>query len=211
MLFFGHIGLTIGITRVCQDLITYQRRGQNNSPDNYQPEANIVKKRNSLVGIQQKMRFIDYRFILLGSLLPDIIDKPVWLFTSSSVRWDGRGYSHTFLFSFVLLIIGLVLAARWKKAQLLTISVGSFFHLIFDQMWLNPTALWWPLLGPIPREQIPNYLALLWEQFLSNPYTYVSESLGLIILVYISIRIITKKRVVYFLKTGHIDIVPKDS
>jgi inner membrane protein len=208
MLFFGHIGLTIGITKVFQNLMTSQRRDLEISSSRFQPSTNRGRKDTLLIGIQKKMRFIDYRFILLGSLLPDIIDKPVWLFTSSSVRWDGRGYSHTFLFSFVLLVIGLVLAARRKKAQLLTISVESFFHLIFDQMWLNPIALWWPLLGTIPREQIPNYLALLWEQFLSDPYTYVSESLGLIILVYISIRIITKKRVRYFLKTGHIDIFP---
>jgi hypothetical protein len=117
MLFFGHIGLTIGITKVFQNLMTSQRRDLEISSSRFQPSTNRGRKDTLLIGIQKKMRFIDYRFILLGSLLPDIIDKPVWLFTSSSVRWDGRGYSHTFLFSFVLLVIGLVLAARRKKAQ----------------------------------------------------------------------------------------------
>ncbi len=209
MLFFGHIGLTIGITKVCQVLMTSKRPDFHNSSLD-RPSA-VKRSRISafLKNIQGKMKFIDYRFLLLGSLLPDIIDKPLWLFTNSSLHWDGRGYSHTFLFSFVLLVMGLVLEIRWKKAQLLTVSVGSFFHIIFDQMWLNPTALWWPLLGPIPREAIEGYLAFLWKEFLANPYTYISESLGLAITLYIAVRVIVKKRVRYFIKTGNIDLASR--
>ncbi len=209
MLFFGHIGLTIGITKVCQILITSKRPEVADSSLEQQAEVNRSRTGAFLTNIQGKMKFIDYRFLLIGSLLPDIIDKPLWLFANSSLHWDGRGYSHTFLFSFVLLAAGLILAIRWKKAQLLTVAVGSFFHLIFDQMWLNPTALWWPLLGPIPTEVIEGYLAFLWKEFLANPYTYVSESLGFVITLYIALRVIAKKRVGYFLRTGNIDIASR--
>jgi membrane-bound metal-dependent hydrolase YbcI (DUF457 family) len=153
------------------------------------------------------MKLIDYRFILLGCLLPDIIDKPLWLFTNNIFfNWDGRGYSHTFLFSLVLLVFGLILAARWKKVQLLTVSAASFLHLVFDMMWLNPTALWWPLLGPIPREQIEGYLLFLWNGLLSDPYTYISECLGLIIILFIGIRVIWKNKVTDFIKTGGLNL-----
>jgi inner membrane protein len=207
MLFFGHVGLTIGITKVCQDLLTSRRNDLRVSPPGDQPAANINRQDTFLNNLQEKLKFIDYRCVLLGSLLPDIIDKPLWLFTNNTLNWDGRGYSHTCLFSFALLVVGLVLAIRWKKSWLLTVSIASFFHLIFDLMWLNPTALWWPLLGPIPREQIPEYLSFLWRAFLSDPFTYISESLGLLITLFIAFRIIWKKQVTYLLKTGLIDTI----
>ena len=207
MLLFGHIGLTIGISKVFQDLITLKRPDFRKSHPYDEPTAIKENDDNLLNKIREKVKFTDYRLILLGCLLPDIIDKPMWLFTNNTLKWDGRGYSHTFMFTLVLLIIGLVLAVRWKKAWLLTISIGSVFHLIFDQMWLNPTALWWPLLGPIPREVIPEYFSYLWKDFLANPFTYISESVGLLVTLFIIISIIRGKKVMHFLKTGDLGFI----
>jgi inner membrane protein len=152
------------------------------------------------------MRSIDYRFVLLGSLLPDIIDKPIWIFTNANFPWNGRGYAHTFLFNFVLLIAGLILTTRWNKIWLLTISLCSFIHLVLDQMWLDPTTLWWPFLGPIQREATAGWLLSLWSELISNPYVYVSEAVGLIITLYIALRLVASRRGMHFLKTGDIDL-----
>ena len=205
MLFFGHIGITTGIVKVCQELITASKPGSTKPCLESQSVTASSDKRFLPDSIREKMRAIDYRFVLLGSLLPDIIDKPVWMFTNSNFQWDGRGYAHTFLFNFVLFIAGLILATRRNKTWLLTISLCSFIHLVFDQMWLNSTTLLWPLLGPIQRGATAGWLSALWHGLISNPYVYVSETLGLIITLYIALRLMVSGRVTHFLKTGHID------
>lgn len=205
MLFFGHIGITTGIVKVCQELIMASKLGHNKTY--LEPQSGTVSstKRLLLDGIRDKMRSIDYRFVLLGSLLPDIIDKPVWMFTNSNFQWNGRGYAHTLLLNFVLLVIGLILATRRNKTRLLTISLSSFIHLVFDQMWLNPTTLLWPLMGPIQRGPTIGWLASLWHGLISNPYIYISETMGFIITLYIALCLMVSGRMMHFLKTGDID------
>jgi len=205
MLFFGHVGITTGIVKVCQELVTTRRFGQNKAYAD--PKSGTTQARKHLLtdNLRDKMRSVDYRFLILGSLLPDIIDKPIWMFTASNFPWNGRGYAHTFLFNFVLLIIGLILSICLGKTWFLTISVGSFFHLIFDQMWRLPVTLWWPLLGPIPRETTAGWLPSLWQALISNPYIYISETIGFIIILYLFLRLLVSHRVIFFLKTGNID------
>jgi membrane-bound metal-dependent hydrolase YbcI (DUF457 family) len=205
MLFFGHIGITTGVVKICQELTLGRESNRNEILLKSQSGKVQCRQHNPRDNIRDKIAAIDYRFVFLGSLLPDIIDKPMWLFTANNLGWAGRGYAHTFLFSLLLLIGGLILASRWNKTWLITVAVGCFFHLIFDQMWLNPTALWWPLLGPIPREAPAGWLFSLAEGLMSNPYVYISETVGFIITCYIGLRLMISGRVRYFLKTGDID------
>ena len=204
MLFFGHIGITTGIVKVCQDVIAASSFV---SKPRLEPQSGTTPgtKRLILSSVRVKMRSIDYRSVLLGSLLPDIIDKPAWMFTNSNFLWDGRGYAHTFLFNFSLLIASLVLTTRRNKTWLLTISLCSFIHLVFDQMWLNPTTLWWPLLGPIQRGATAGWFSALWHGLISNPYVYVPETIGFITTLYVALRLMVSGRVMHFLKTGDID------
>ena len=205
MLFFGHIGITTGVVKVCQKLTTGRKSVHSEIPG----KLHSIKDQNKHFFLQgniyDKIKSIDYRFVLLGSLLPDIIDKPMWLFTSNQFDWAGRGYAHTFLFNFFLLILGLILVTRWNKTWLITIALCSFIHLIFDQMWLNPTTLWWPLMGPISREATVGWLSSLTQRLKTNPYVYVSETAGFIITLYLSLRLVIQKRVTHFLKTGNLD------
>ena len=204
MLFFGHIGMTTGVVKLCQELTLGKQSSRHEILLKSQSGKVQSRQHNLRANVRDGIESIDYRFILLGSLLPDIIDKPMWLFTYN-LGWAGRGYAHTFLFSFLLLIGGLILATRWNKMWLITIAVGCFIHLLFDQMWLNPTALWWPLLGPILREAPSGWLLSLTEGLMSNPYVYISETVGFIITCYIALRLMISGRVRHFLKTGDID------
>ena len=79
------------------------------------------------------------------------------------------------------LLLGLILATRRNKTWLLTISLCSFIHLVFDQMWLNPATLLWPLLGPIQRGATAGWFSALWHELISDPYVYASETVGFII------------------------------
>ena len=205
MLFFGHIGITTGVVKVCQKLTTGRKSVRSEIPLKLHSAKDLSKHFILRGSIYDKIKSIDYRFVLLGSLLPDIIDKPMWLFTSSHFDWAGRGYAHTFLFNFLLLAIGLILVVRWNKTWLVTIALCSFIHLIFDQMWLTPTTLWWPLMGSIPREATVGWVSALTHGLKTNPYVYVSETMGFIITLYLSLRLVIQKREANFLKTGNLD------
>ena len=197
MLLFGHIGLTAGIVRVCQKASFRMGAVSNTTILSGTGEPGRLPLHN-------RLKSVDYRFILVGALLPDIIDKSVWLFSASSFQWRGRGYSHTFLFLLILFTAGLAISSRRGKPLLLYIAAGDFFHLVFDQMWKLPTSLWWPLFGPIGREEVGGWFYDLWEGLISNPSVFIPEISGLLISLYFLIRLLKRRQIIYFLKTGDI-------
>lgn len=73
---------------------------------------------------------MDYKLIIIGSLLPDIIDKPVGMIILP--LHNGRIFGHTLLFILILLLIGL----KYRKS--LFLSFASFLHLIEDEIWKDP-------------------------------------------------------------------------
>ncbi len=166
MLFFGHIGITMGAARI------------------------------------SRLGGIDYRMVLLGSLLPDIIDKPIFLLFGNSASLSGRDYAHTLLFNLILLAGGLLLA-RADKRWLLFLSLGSLAHLIFDQIWLNMETMLWPLLGALIRGDTSTLLSRIWSG-LFTPGVYIPEIAGLTILGLFIYRIIKMRGIQRFLLTGNI-------
>lgn len=204
MLIFGHTGVTVGIIKACDILI--------NRPVNiYQPDSSsrfrlAVGKKwlplyHRLNGIGRQVGPIDYRIVLLGSLLPDIMDKALWLFASSSIFPSGRDYGHTFLFNLFLFICGLVLI-KYKISWLLIISLSSIIHLILDQMWDMPITLWWPLLGPFQRIETAGWLSNILRALFSDPGTYIPEIIGLVIILVMGYRLIVRKSMLNFIRTG---------
>lgn len=65
------------------------------------------------------MRWIDLAFLALGSMLPDIIDKPLGLLAFGTPA-AGRTISHTLLFLMVLAAQAFYL----KDLRLMSVSVG---------------------------------------------------------------------------------------
>jgi len=206
MLLFGHTGITAGIVKTCHILI-------NNPLASYQPDSSslfslTVSKKwlplyHCLNGIRRQLGSIDYRIVLLGSLLPDILDKPWWLVTSIDILPSGRAYGHTFLFNLALFICGLILI-KYKKSWLLIISLSSIIHLILDQMWDSTVALWWPLLGPFHSVDTTAWLSNMIRGLPSNPGTYIPEIIGLLIILLMGYRLIVRKRILNFIRTGAI-------
>lgn len=141
MLLFGHIGITLGVFLG----ISY-----------FAPRLKTI---------------IDPRYLVIGALLPDLIDKPLgYIFFASTIS-NGRIISHTLLFSLTLLLIGLYLYDRKSEIRVISLALGSFFHLIEDQMWRTPQTLLWPLFGwSFPKNSIDHtgfeyLLALLSKSF----------------------------------------------
>ena len=117
MLLFGHIGVTFGVFFGLAFFI---------------PQLRTI---------------IDPTYLVIGSLLPDLIDKPLGLVIFPSTIANGRMIAHTLLFSFTLFLIGLYLYDKSGDIKVLTLASCSIFHLMEDQMWASPRTLFWPLFG----------------------------------------------------------------
>jgi len=122
---------------------------------------------------------MDYRLIAIGSLLPDIIDKPLGMIILPLN--NGRIFGHTLLFILILLLIGL----KYRKS--LFLSFASFCHLIEDRMWNEPETFFWPLLGfEFPAKEhlsFYEYLSRILSEYIpSLSHVFISEVIGFIMI-----------------------------
>jgi len=146
-------------------------------------------------------RHMDIRLLLVGSLLPDIIDKPVGIYLFPQTFGDGRIFSHTLLFFLVIALAGLFLF--WKKHQtwMLALAAGTFMHLVLDEMWLAPHVLFWPLFGfAFERGDIAGWLTGIFNAMFSRPSVYIPEIIGFIIVLWFGMELLVRHRVALFLK-----------
>ncbi|MFC2021853.1 metal-dependent hydrolase [Chloroflexota bacterium] len=211
MLFFGHIGITAGVAKAFEILETVTKPNNSHESDSSLKFGTVIGRGRLrlhylLNRIKGRLGSIDYRMILPGSLLPDIIDKPVWFFVTSltsDTSLSGRDYVHTLLLNLGLLTGGLVLI-RYKTSWLLIISLSSFMHLIFDQIWNSPMVLLWPLLGPLPKEETVGWLSNVLQGLFLYPAVYVPEIIGLLVILLFASRLVMRKNVTSFLKGGAI-------
>ncbi len=210
-MFFGHIGITAGAVKACDILVSMTELGSSYQSVSSSKLGTVIGRERLhlhylLNGIKGRIGSIDYRVILLGSLLPDIIDKPVWFFVTgltSDAALSGRAYAHTLLFNLALFIGGLVLI-RYGKSWLFIISLSSFIHLILDQIWSNPVVLLWPLLGPLPKKETVGWVPNIFQALFLYPDVYVPEIIGLIIVLLFVYRLVLRKSVISFIKGGAI-------
>jgi len=209
VLLFGHIAITAGIVRIGDILGCINKPPGSCALDSSSGSNITVSKKlwplcRCIRDIRSQLGSIDYRLVLIGSLLPDILDKPLWLIASGDIFPSGRAYGHTLLFNMVLFFCGLLLI-RYKKTWLLIISWSSIIHLILDQMWHNPVTLWWPLLGAMQRADATDWLSDITRALFSDPGSYIPEVIGLTIVLLMGYRLIVRKRSFNFIRTGVID------
>ncbi len=90
---------------------------------------------------------MDLRFLVLGALLPDLIDTPiglVWFSTLQSVRLAV----HSLLAAGLVMTIVLLATRRGRpRKRWMPLAIGLLLHLVLDAMWNDPETLWWPFLG----------------------------------------------------------------
>jgi inner membrane protein len=151
---------------------------------------------------------VDYRFILLGSLLPDIVDKPLGRIIFGEVIANGRIYLHTMIFLVMTILLG-VFVYRWKNSLWgFFIAFGVLMHFIMDTMWTDPETLFWPFISPaFGKGSGLAFLDIVRSWFhtlLTEPRTYLPELAGFVILLIFAIKVIKEKRVKEFLMTGYL-------
>ena len=91
---------------------------------------------------------IDYRLVLFGSLLPDLIDKPLaWFLLHDYLDGNGHIYGHTLLAALIIVLPGVLLLVRRGDPRVLAMGIAMLSHLAVDPTNHSPENLLWPLLG----------------------------------------------------------------
>jgi len=196
MFVFGHVGITTAAAIMGDILLSTKSPGEDEKPGFRTKLSAFMNRLRSSTGN------IDYRLVVIGSMLPDIIDKPLFLLLADrGVSLSGRDYGHTLLFHLVLLA-GSLLLLRYKKPWLLVITLSSFVHLIFDRMWEVPVTLFWPFLGSLPVGETTYWASNMWNDLVSVPKVYIPEIIGLVALLFLAYRIVKNRGVVRFIRNG---------
>ncbi|PXF58095.1 MAG: metal-dependent hydrolase [Candidatus Methanogaster sp.] len=137
---------------------------------------------------------IDLRFVLVGALLPDLIDKPIGHIIFASSIGYGRLLGHTLLFVLLLAVIGLFLHGK-NRDNAICLSFATFLHLIEDRMWEIPKVLFYPVYGfdlpsrTVAYEHWYDYFATMAVDSYtpSLSYVFVSEIVGICVIVVLCI------------------------
>jgi hypothetical protein len=99
-------------------------------------------------------RAIDYRLVVAGALLPDLVDGP----------FGHRAFAHTLAAPAMVLasVMLLTRGRRLLRRRLLALPIAMFLHLVLDGVWARRELLWWPLFGAgFPDEGLLPPLRLL--------------------------------------------------
>jgi len=149
---------------------------------------------------------VDYRFVLLGALLPDIIDKPLGHLFFPQALASGHTFAHTLLFLLLVTLIGIIVyrikAQQWGRC----LAFGVLMHFILDSLWLDPVTLFWPLLSPsFPRHEELDFFAVLnrWlRNLLTSATVFIPEIAGAVILAFFAVRAVAHKKERAFILDG---------
>ena len=144
-----------------------------------------------------------YRFnriaLIIGALLPDVIDKSLMFLNISS----GRGISHTLLF----VVASFVIVHLFTKRNYLIsfpLLIGTFSHLILD---LPEVPLFFPFIM-YDFIYIDDPLSGWLYSLFHDPIVFFTEISGIIILIFILInnQLYNRKRIINFLQNRNFEV-----
>jgi hypothetical protein len=183
MLLFAHTGITLGAATVISGAANY-RQGKT-------------------AWLTSLSKYMDIRFLIIGSMLPDIIDKPIGQYFFADTFSNGRIFSHTLSFLVLLTVIGFLWYKTKHQIWGLSLAAGTLAHLVLDGMWGVPETFFWPFFGwEFENREISGWLGGLFDTLVSNPAIYISEVIGFVISVWFGLLIIKRKQLKSLIKTG---------
>ncbi|TWH47693.1 metal-dependent hydrolase [Sporomusa sp. KB1] len=150
-----------------------------------------------------RLRQIDYRIVIVSSLLPDIIDKSLFKLLESSYTYESRAIGHSLVF---LGFIGILAAIQWfwnKKTWLAPVFIGALFHDVFDVMWIHPGIFYWPLEGwqfskPIDEAWLGT-IQLGWYKIKQRD---LFDNISVLILLYFFMKVALGGKILEFVRKG---------
>lgn len=212
MFFLSHVGITVAVVAAAEvagrhGLASSSRPLNASSLGGCLAASGSLKVPRSARVVTQRdwralLETIDYRLILVGSILPDV-DKVIGL--ELFQRFD-RNIFHTLLCLLLLVAVGAWMFRRSGDSRGLQLVFCWVVHLTLDQMWLKPSVLLWPLRS-IPSGGnfgMSEFEAYAVHSLTTDPSQFMPELLGLAIVSWIAWRVIGRQQVLAFLKTGRI-------
>ena len=131
---------------------------------------------------------MDLRFLMVGALLPDLLDTPVGLIFYDRLQ-AVRLVAHAFVFGVTLMIVVLVATRRGRpRKRWMPLAVGVLMHLLLDAMWNDAETLWWPFLGWEFTAAGPATAAEYVRSILTDWRVWALEAVGALYLVYLAHR-----------------------
>jgi membrane-bound metal-dependent hydrolase YbcI (DUF457 family) len=202
MQLFAHIGITLGSAWILQKTVSHIKNSVPRLRPNYVAAGNVS---DHTIEIGSKPRstasWLDYRFLLLGSILPDIIDKSLGI----TYLGNGRSFCHTLFFTVLMLVVGIWLYRIRKSPGLLCIALGCVAHVLLDAMWLNQRTFFWPLFGWGFQHTDFNFvpwMERLFNSLLTKPSEYIPEAIGFISLVFFYFSLVRTGKISRLIKSG---------
>ncbi len=184
----GHIGISVGIVYILAIILqSIKNEDAQNTPFTWD---------------------IDFRIVIIASMLPDIIDKLVGMLFFKEEFSNGRIFTHSVLivgvFSIFLFIVGK--AKLWSYLKTLGYTLPVWLHLVLDWMWEDPKTLFWPFLGTdFPRVDVEftDYFTILF----TRPGAFLGEIIGgvIIIILIFRHRLYTKSNILDFFSDGRLN------
>ena len=159
----------------------------------------------AIVYVTLGRRRIDYRFVLLGAVLPDLVDGALGLFFFEGPA--GRWIAHSILAVVVVTVAIVIGLRRERRLAVFGLGVGWLLHLVGDGMWAAPRTFLWPAFGTefatTPREPYS------WDLFahpLAHLGTWGGELVGVGILAwfYVAFGLKHSERRRLFLRDGYL-------
>lgn len=150
-------------------------------------------------------RRIDYRYVLLGAVAPDVIDGILGL-----VAFDGpagRWVAHSML---AVVVVGAAIVVIFRgetRLRVFGIAVGWLLHLVADGMWQAPRTFLWPAFGTrFAMDPAEPYSWNLFTDPLSHAGTWLGELTGVAILAWfwIAFGLGRDNRLKLFVKDGYL-------
>jgi inner membrane protein len=122
---------------------------------------------------------VDVRFLLLGAILPDLIDLPVGTLILADRYSTGELWSHSLLAPAIYMSVVLLVTRRGRRRRAwMALGVGWLLHLLLDGMWVNEEVFFWPFFGVEIDPGSAPYWELAWQRALQDPWRWVMELIG---------------------------------
>lgn len=123
---------------------------------------------------------VDVRFLLVGAILPDLIDLPVGTWVLADRYSTGELWFHSLLIPTIFMALVLLTTRRGRRRRAwMALGVGWLLHLLIDGMWAKEEVFLWPFFGwDLPSGEAP-FWPLAWGRAMSDPWRWVTEAIGL--------------------------------
>ncbi|MGA7271186.1 MAG: metal-dependent hydrolase [Acidimicrobiia bacterium] len=127
---------------------------------------------------------VDFRFLALGAVLPDVIDLSVVTVAGGT---QGELWAHSLAMPTLIAAVVLLTTRRGRRRRAwMALVVAWLFHLLVDGMWTDGRVFLWPVFGWALPVGSGAFWSGAWERALSDPWRWVLELVGLAYLIWLA-------------------------